>query len=174
MTTSWLDALIGPPTVYAAGVAQPVRPGLNFIGATVADNPREDRIDLTFAGAVTPETTTISGTISSGSTWTAAMSGLSCASNKVTMLDVECVIRRTSNGNGAYFRRTVGVHYVSGSWGIIGQDVLTVCGATLAEEMHETGYDFRFVLTAGSGALAFQAYAPAAAVFSVRYRKTEL
>lgn len=47
-----LDALLGVPTLQDDGTeVTPRRATINFIGATIADNPDEDRVDVTLPGA---------------------------------------------------------------------------------------------------------------------------
>lgn len=52
---NWLDDLLlkvqGAITALQSGTAKPVRAKWNFIGATIADNPSEERLDITIAGA---------------------------------------------------------------------------------------------------------------------------
>jgi hypothetical protein len=51
MATNWIDPFVfGIRRIYDAGVALAQRSELNFIGATVADNPTTGRTDITFAG----------------------------------------------------------------------------------------------------------------------------
>ena len=52
---TWIDSyLFGKPNVQFNGVALPWEPVVNFIGGTVADNPGQTRIDVTFPGAASP------------------------------------------------------------------------------------------------------------------------
>lgn len=49
---NWLDALFfGVRRILAGGVELPERPAVNFIGASVTDNPAENRIDVAFPGS---------------------------------------------------------------------------------------------------------------------------
>ena len=49
---NWIDALFfGVRRILAAGVELPERPALNFVGASVTDNPAENRIDVVFQGS---------------------------------------------------------------------------------------------------------------------------
>lgn len=49
---NWLDALLfGVRRVLAAGAELPERPAVNFVGASVTDNPAENRIDVVFQGS---------------------------------------------------------------------------------------------------------------------------
>jgi len=49
---NWLDTLFfGVRRVLAAGVELPERPALNFVGASVTDNPAENRLDVAFLGS---------------------------------------------------------------------------------------------------------------------------
>jgi hypothetical protein len=44
---SWIDTLFfGVRRIFAAGSELPERPALNFVGATVTDNPGENRTDV--------------------------------------------------------------------------------------------------------------------------------
>ncbi len=49
---NWLDTLFfGVRRVLSGGVELPERPALNFVGASVTDNPAENRIDVAFLGS---------------------------------------------------------------------------------------------------------------------------
>lgn len=49
---NWLDALFfGVRRILAAGAELPERPAVNFVGASVTDNPAENRIDVAFQGS---------------------------------------------------------------------------------------------------------------------------
>jgi hypothetical protein len=49
---NWLDALFGgKPDIYENGSQKPLRAGINLIGATIADNPGADRLDVTITGS---------------------------------------------------------------------------------------------------------------------------
>jgi|GEM_PF-3624613 len=49
---NWLDTLFfGVRRVLAGGVELPERPALNFVGASITDNPAENRIDLALLGS---------------------------------------------------------------------------------------------------------------------------
>ena len=48
---NWIDTMFfGIRRILTGGVELPERPALNFEGATVTDNPAENRIDVTFPG----------------------------------------------------------------------------------------------------------------------------
>jgi len=48
---NWLDTLFfGVRRVLSGGVELPQRPALNFVGASVTDNPAENRIDIALLG----------------------------------------------------------------------------------------------------------------------------
>ncbi|AKT38245.1 hypothetical protein [Chondromyces crocatus] len=49
---NWIDALFfGVRRILAGGVEMPERPAINFVGATVTDNPAENRIDVVLGGS---------------------------------------------------------------------------------------------------------------------------
>ena len=49
---NWIDALFfGVRRILAAGVELPERPAINFVGASVTDNPAENRIDVVIQGS---------------------------------------------------------------------------------------------------------------------------
>lgn len=52
MKLNWLDTLFfGVRRVLSGGVELPERPALNFVGASVTDNPAENRIDVALPGS---------------------------------------------------------------------------------------------------------------------------
>jgi hypothetical protein len=179
MSGSWLDALLGPPNISVGGSAATQRPGLNFIaGANVtissADNPTAERTDVTIAASgsgATSDFTSITTSIATGATWTATSTGVTCATSKTTYIEADFVIKRGS-GASAYFKRTVAVQYVSSAHAFVAYGTSPCPGNTIAEELDETGFDVRFAIT--GPVVTFEAMAPAAGSFVVRYRKVEL
>ena len=51
---TWLDALLGFKEILENGVVKPLRARVNFIGATVTDNPAQARLDVEFIGTGVP------------------------------------------------------------------------------------------------------------------------
>jgi hypothetical protein len=161
------------------GTAATQRPSINLIAGsnvtiTSVDDPVRLRTDITIEAATTGSSsnpyTTKTGTIVSAATWTATATGHSCTVSKTTYIEADFVVKRAS-GVSAYFKRSVAVQYVSGTYSFVANTGSTVAGNTIAEELDATGFDVQFRLTAG--VVTFEAMAPAAGSFSVQYRVSE-